>query len=100
MADRLGNTIAQEGCDRCFCGCKYWENDMCVDCGTHINTVLQSPDNPNKAEPPVDRATVWHSRVQALEADLGDHDLSDDAQIARLWALVNVARTLIPNTQD
>lgn len=32
--DRLGNVIAQEGCDRCVCGCKYWENDICVDCGT------------------------------------------------------------------
>lgn len=24
---------AQEGCDRCECGSKYWENDRCVDCG-------------------------------------------------------------------
>ena len=39
MPDRLGNFEAQEGCDRCFCGCKYWENDKCVDCGTHINEV-------------------------------------------------------------
>jgi hypothetical protein len=37
----LGNKIAQEGCDRCFCGCKYWENDRCIDCGTHINQVPQ-----------------------------------------------------------
>lgn len=47
-SDQLGNEIAQEGCDRCFCGCKYWEYDRCVDCGTHIETVLQSPDNPNQ----------------------------------------------------
>jgi hypothetical protein len=31
--DRLGNFIRREGCDRCWCGCKYWENDTCVDCG-------------------------------------------------------------------
>jgi hypothetical protein len=46
--DRLGNLIAQEGCDRCFCGCKYWEHDRCVDCGTHISIVLASSDNPNR----------------------------------------------------
>lgn len=36
VADRLGNKIAREGCDRCYCGCKYWENDRCVDCGEHV----------------------------------------------------------------
>jgi len=35
----LGNEVAQEGCDRCFCGCKYWENDKCIDCGTDIGDV-------------------------------------------------------------
>jgi hypothetical protein len=39
LADDHGNTIAQEGCDRCFCGCKYWEFDRCVDCGTHISEI-------------------------------------------------------------
>jgi hypothetical protein len=37
--DSHGNRIAQEGCDRCDCGCKYWENDCCTDCGTHISQV-------------------------------------------------------------
>lgn len=32
----LGNKYAQEGLDRCVCGSKYWENDRCVDCQTHI----------------------------------------------------------------
>lgn len=36
----LHNEIAEEGCgDRCFCGCKYWEYDRCIDCGTHVTTV-------------------------------------------------------------
>jgi hypothetical protein len=30
----LNNTTASEGASRCECGCKYWENDRCVDCGT------------------------------------------------------------------
>ena len=30
---RLGNLKADEGCDRCACGCKYWEFDRCIDCG-------------------------------------------------------------------
>jgi hypothetical protein len=32
--DRHGNVTATEGCSRCDCGCKYWENDRCIDCGT------------------------------------------------------------------
>jgi len=35
----LGNETAVEGCDRCFCGCKYWENNKCIDCGTDIGDV-------------------------------------------------------------
>ena len=37
--DKLGNTVALEGCDRCDCGSKYWEDDRCVDCGTHVSKV-------------------------------------------------------------
>lgn len=32
-ADSHGNRVRREGVDRCPCGCKYWENDRCVDCG-------------------------------------------------------------------
>lgn len=32
--DSLGNRSAQSGCDRCTCGCKYWESDVCIDCGS------------------------------------------------------------------
>ena len=28
------NKTAESGCDRCTCGCKYWENDTCLDCNT------------------------------------------------------------------
>jgi hypothetical protein len=42
------------------------------------------------------RAAVWHSRAQALEADLEGDRLDNDGEIARLWALVNDAKTLIP----
>ena len=34
--DKHGNVVAREGCDRCTCGCKYWEHDRCIDCGTAI----------------------------------------------------------------
>jgi hypothetical protein len=40
--DKHENQIAAEGCDRCFCGCKYWEADRCIDCGTHILSVLNA----------------------------------------------------------
>jgi len=29
----LHNTEANSGCHRCWCGCKYWEHDTCIDCG-------------------------------------------------------------------
>lgn len=35
--DERGNLLATEGCDRCACGCKYWENDLCIDCGDHVS---------------------------------------------------------------
>lgn len=35
-ADALGNTIAREGLDRCVCGSKYWENNICIDCSMHV----------------------------------------------------------------
>lgn len=28
-----GNTVREDGVDRCPCGCKYWEYDCCIDCG-------------------------------------------------------------------
>ena len=28
----LGNRFAKEGCTRCECGSKYWENDICHSC--------------------------------------------------------------------
>ena len=31
--DAFGNQIAQEGCDRCSCGNKYWAFDNCKSCG-------------------------------------------------------------------
>ena len=40
--DKFGNKAAREGLDRCFCGCKYWENDLCTDCQTHIDAVRNS----------------------------------------------------------
>lgn len=38
----LNNTVAREGCDFCYCGCKYWENDRCIDCGTLVTDI---PEN-------------------------------------------------------
>ena len=39
MTRDFNNQIAVEGDDRCFCGCKYWENDECIDCFTPIEAV-------------------------------------------------------------
>jgi len=37
MSDKFGNTQAKEGIHRCWCGCKYWENDVCHSCGEGWN---------------------------------------------------------------
>lgn len=42
--DTHGNRVAREGCDRCPCGCKFWEKDQCVDCGTPVATLLLDPE--------------------------------------------------------
>jgi len=49
-ADRHGNLIAREGQDRCGCGAKYWEQDKCVDCGTHVRHALK-PELPETTNP-------------------------------------------------
>jgi hypothetical protein len=38
--DGFGNINAREGCDRCACGCKYWEDDYCVSCGISVERML------------------------------------------------------------
>jgi hypothetical protein len=32
----MGNHIRVDGYDRCYCGCKYWEDDRCADCGGRV----------------------------------------------------------------
>lgn len=43
--DDLGNFAAQEGLDRCPCGCKYWEHDTCIDCGTAWHPSFRDADD-------------------------------------------------------
>jgi hypothetical protein len=33
ITDQHGNVFRREGADFCYCGCKYWEKDRCIDCG-------------------------------------------------------------------
>lgn len=33
---------AANGCDRCECGCKYWVDDECFDCGSQRPTGARS----------------------------------------------------------
>ena len=36
--------VARQGCDRCYCGCKYWQNETCIDCGTTLADCLRDPE--------------------------------------------------------
>lgn len=38
----LGNSVAIEGVTRCYCGAKYWEQDVCVSCGESVNKSLHA----------------------------------------------------------
>lgn len=39
--DHHGNYVARDGIDRCACGCKYWEQDRCIDCGAPVSQSQQ-----------------------------------------------------------
>ena len=41
-SDSNGNLTAETGCDRCSCGCKYWEFDHCVSCGAKHQSLYNS----------------------------------------------------------
>jgi hypothetical protein len=43
-ADLNGNAVLQDGVDVCPCGCKYWENDICIDCGGTVPEPDNSPE--------------------------------------------------------
>jgi len=58
MADKHGNAIAKEGCDRCTCGSKYWEYDRCVDCNKHVSEIKLA-----KAQDLLRRLLVWDTEV-------------------------------------
>jgi len=49
--DKHGNAHALEGCDRCSCGCKYWEGDRCVDCGMPVVRVEAVVPGPFRVKP-------------------------------------------------
>ena len=48
--DSHGNLIAREGQDRCGCGSKYWEHDVCHSCGTPVRYAIQ-PELPETSNP-------------------------------------------------
>jgi hypothetical protein len=59
--DQHGNVVAVEGCTRCDCGVKYWENDHCVSCGTHVRKSGLNADAIVASLPPFYR---WANEVE------------------------------------
>jgi predicted Fe-S protein YdhL (DUF1289 family) len=45
LPDQFGNTVNCEGLVICTCGCKYYESDVCVDCGRTAQENLKLPWN-------------------------------------------------------
>ena len=64
---RLGNEVRVSGADRCYCGCKYWENDQCIDCG---GTLPMPEDEPTMSIAQflyeVGPSLAWKKEEQAL----------------------------------
>jgi len=78
LPDRHGNQLQCEGLARCACGCKYYELDRCIDCGTHAQINLQHPrNNPN-----------WEIADAAMEAESYESRIAaiKEAGIARINA--------------
>jgi hypothetical protein len=45
MTRLLAGTLPIGGCDRCWCGCKYWTTDgVCIDCGTRFTLDMRIED--------------------------------------------------------
>lgn len=74
--DRNGNYLANDGCDICACGCKYWENDRCIDCG---QDVLPDP----LAQAISDDSPDWPDRDGPSVCQWLVHDTNEDGPCAR-----------------
>lgn len=62
--DQHGNVLAREGCDRCPCGAKYWENDTCVSCGSPFSQTLGHDRLMElRAVAPYHVANTWPTRL-------------------------------------
>ena len=63
--DQHGNAEAREGFDRCPCGAKYWEDDVCVSCGAAYGPHCKECGSPLEW---MGRPIGW---VSAISGDLG-----------------------------
>ena len=63
------NEIREDGVDRCYCGCKYWEDNRCIDCdGTDVEG-----DGPADDE--------WINRAYMAQADAREAVMSKEQLI-------------------
>lgn len=72
VPDVHGNRVRREGCDRCACGCKYWENDRCIDCGS-----TEPERDPQDAEDWAE-ATAWAAGERGFVDVMSDDDEHHD----------------------
>ena len=69
------NKFATSGLERCGCGCKYWENDRCVDCD-RLNPRAAEPRLKSRLEILWNHALLhWPAKYRnALEAAMDEAD--------------------------
>ena len=97
--DEHGNRTARAGCDRCVCGNKYWENDVCIDCNA-----AHDPNNPS----PGSTGTQWSITEDAEpdcpdcpECEHGDSKLvlaATMARVNRLEATIKASVAVLKET--
>ena len=62
--DKHNNINAREGIDRCGCGCKYWESDRCIDCGTLIEIAkIRQYANDSRVALDIKRNVQWSTMI-------------------------------------
>lgn len=62
-----------EGCDRCDCGCKYWEDGKCIDCGERFRPVVISVRAPKGVTRVVFPGRSVTTVLDAMQTVAGTH---------------------------
>lgn len=70
MADQHGNEVAEEGVDRCSCGCKYWELDEVK--ANILISLERHADSGYFRDVPIEAVDLAKVRLAVVEAETAE----------------------------